>query len=95
MESPAPAAATASPAATASRLSGLDLGQDQVGSVGDLGHGQPRARRFGSVASEQPQREQVWEATCLVTLCLVSDGHDMRSLLRCGSSLHDEDGAAD
>jgi hypothetical protein len=35
----------------------FDLGQDRAGGLGDLGYGQPRARRFGSVASEQPQRE--------------------------------------
>ncbi len=32
----------------------FDLGQDRVGGLGDLSHGQPWARRFGSVASEQP-----------------------------------------
>ena len=72
---------------------GFGLGQDRVGGVGDLGHGQPRARRLGVVTSEHPQREQVRQATCPVAFCPVGDGHDVRSLPRFEYSLHDEDGA--
>ena len=47
----------------------------------------------GVSPKEHSQCEQVRKAARLVALCQVGDGHDVRSLSRCGYSLHDEDGA--